>query len=158
WHRPRAWPSPEQPRGDDMCQGIHHRDGERFPTLWNLLSVFILLAVPLLSVLPGPGPGPRHARNIRRLPDPLPPAGPPPRRCIPGVAPDYNAFLALHTEHRMNWRLSYREESDKPYQAGNRIDPDIELAATTLEALARALASFPPPAYARPYIDCVRTD
>ncbi|MFC7743182.1 hypothetical protein ACFQXA_22795 [Nocardiopsis composta] len=86
------------------------------------------------------------------------------------MAPDYNAFLALHTEHRMNWLLSYREESDKPYQAGNRIDPDIALAATTLEALARALAattlealaralaSFPPPAYARPYIDCVRAD
>ncbi|WP_152523030.1 hypothetical protein [Nocardiopsis potens] len=142
-----------------MCHGIHHRDGERFPTLWNLLSVFILLVVPVLGVLPNPGPPPRHARGLRRLPD-APPAAPevPPSRCVPGVAPDYNAFVALHTEHRATWLLSYREESDKPYQAGNRIDPSIALAATTLEALARALASFPTPDYVRPYIDCVRTD
>ncbi|WP_420161670.1 hypothetical protein [Nocardiopsis sp. CNT-189] len=145
-----------------MCQGIHHRDGERFPTLWNLLSVLILLVVPVLGVLPNPGPGPRHARGARRLPEPPPlredPPAVPPSRCVPGVAPDYNAFLALHTEHRATWLLTYREESDKPYQAGNRIDPDIALAATTLQALARALASFPAPAYARPYIDCIRTD
>ncbi|MFC7743183.1 hypothetical protein ACFQXA_22800 [Nocardiopsis composta] len=70
-----------------MCQGIHHRDGERFPTLWNLLSVFILLAVPLLSVLPAPGPGPRHARSTRRLPDPLPRQARLPDGASPGWPP-----------------------------------------------------------------------
>ncbi|MDA2810396.1 hypothetical protein O4J56_07065 [Nocardiopsis sp. RSe5-2] len=71
------------------------------------------------------------------------------------VPPDYDAFLRVHQTHCNHWRLTYTEGASTPYRATNRVEPDIELAASTLEALDHALAMFEPPAYDRPYIDLI---
>ncbi|MDA2805644.1 hypothetical protein [Nocardiopsis suaedae] len=153
-----------------MSQGIHHRDSDRFPVLLNLLAMILLLACPALLALPSPNPHqPRHARGL--CPAPEQPeqkaiaraSAPTARRSThtrspdPDVPPDYDAFLLVHHTHRADWCLSYRSTVTTPYLATNRIDPEITVAATTLDALDSALTSFQRPFHVRPYIDCVRS-